>query len=84
MPIIKPTEFMYKNYSHFGKEKWEIYAEVVRKIYSEIGNLEESNLGLRDDKKYNIALKKRIYDPDLDVFDPHYMDAKNKCKEKID
>ena len=32
LPVIKPTEFMYKNYGHLGKEKWEVFAEVVRKI----------------------------------------------------
>ena len=84
MPIIKPTEFMFKNYSHLGKEKWEVFAEVTRKIYSEIGNLEESTFGLRDEKKYNIALKYGIYNADLDSFDPHYMDKENKLKEKLD
>ena len=84
MPVIKPTEYMYEKYKHLGKEKWEIYAEVVRKIYSEIGNLKESSLGLRDEKKYNIALKHGIYNPDIDSFDPHYMDKENKMKEKID
>ena len=84
MPVIKPTEYMYEKYKHLVKEKWEIYAEVVRKIYSEIGNLKESSLGLRDEKKYNIALKHGIYNPDIDSFDPHYMDKENKLKEKID
>ena len=84
MPIIRPTEFMFKNYSHLGKEKWEIFAGVTRKIYSEVGNLEESSFGLRDEKKYNIALKYGIYNPDLETFDPHYMDKENKLKEKLD
>ena len=75
---------MYKNYGHLGKERWEIFAEVVRKIYSELGNLEESNFGLRDEKKYNIAMKYGIYNPNMDSFDPHYMDKDNKCKEKLD
>ena len=84
MPIIRPTEFMFKNYSHLDKEKWEVFAEVTRKIYSEIGNLEESSFGLRDEKKYNIALKYGIYNPDLEPFDPHYMDKENNLKEKLD
>jgi len=84
MPIIRPTEFMFEKYKHLGNEKWEIYAEVVRKIYSELGNLKESTFGLRDEKKYNVAIKTGIYNPDLDVFDPHYMDKENKCKEKLD
>ena len=84
MPVIKPTPYMYENYKHLGKEKWEIYAEVVRKIYSELGGLKESTFGLRDEKKYNIAMKYGIYNPDLDSFDPHYMDKENKCKVKQD
>ena len=84
MPIIRPTKFMFEKYKNLGKEKWEIYAEVVRKIYSEIGGLEESSFGLRDEKKYNIALKYGIYNPDLEPFDPHYMDKENKLKEKLD
>ena len=84
MPVIRPTAYMYEKYKHLGKEKWEIYAEVVRKIYSELGNLEESNFGLRDEKKYNIAMKYGIYNPDIDAFEPSYMDSVNKCKRKLD
>ena len=84
MPIIKPTKFMFERYGHLGNEKWEIYAEVVRKIYSEIGHLEESTFGLRDEKKYNIALKYGIYNPDLDSFDPNYMNKENKLKFKVE
>ena len=84
MPIIRPTKFMFERYGHLGNEKWEIYAEVVRKIYSEIGHLEESTFGLRDEKKYNIALKYGIYNPDLDSFDPNYMNKENKLKFKVE
>ena len=84
MPIIKPTEYMFEKYQHLGKEKWEIFAEVVRKIYSEIGNLKESTFGLRDEKKYNIALKYGIYNADLDSFAPNYMDKENKLKVKTE
>ena len=84
MPIIKPTKFMFERYGHLGNEKWEIYAEVVRKIYSEIGHLEESTFGLRDEKKYNIALKYGIYNPDLDSFDPNYLNKENKLKFKVE
>ena len=84
MPIIKPTEYMFENNKHLGKEKWEIYAEVVRKIFSEIGNLKESTFGLRDEKKYNIALKYGIYNPDLESFDSKYMDKSNKLKVKTE
>ena len=56
MPVIRPTEFMFKNYSYLGKEKWEIYAEITRKIYCEIGGFEESNLGYRDGQIYSQAI----------------------------
>ena len=52
MPVIKPTEFMYENYSHFGKEKWEIYAEVTRKIFCEVGGFKECDQGYRESHKY--------------------------------
>ena len=58
MPIIKPTEYMFKNFQNFGKEKWEIYAEVVRKIYCEVGGFAESDLGFRDSHDYSEAMIK--------------------------
>lgn len=62
MPVIRPTKFMFENYSHLGKEKWEIFAEVTRKIYCEIGGLKESNLGYRDEHLYSLAIKTGKYD----------------------
>ncbi len=62
LPVIKPTEYMFKNYNHFGKEKWEIYAEVVRKIYCEVGGFTESNLGYRDSEEYYYAMVKGEFD----------------------
>ena len=53
---------MFKNYNHFGKEKWEIYAEVVRKIYCEVGGFTESNLGYRDSEEYYYAMVKGEFD----------------------
>jgi len=52
LPIISPTEYMLENYTHLGKSKWEIYSEVVRNIYSEIGNLEKSDKVFRDTLDY--------------------------------
>ena len=64
MPVIRPTEYMYKNYSHFGKEKWEIFAEVTRKIMCEIGGFKESNMGYRDELRYVKAVKSGEYEED--------------------
>ena len=58
MPIIAPTEFMFEKYKDLGKERWEIYAEVVRKIYCEIGGFTESDLGYRDSEDYYEAMVK--------------------------
>ena len=62
MPIIRPTNFMYEKYSYLGKEKWEIYAEVTRKIFCEIGGFEEWNQGYRESHKYGQSLIKGIYE----------------------
>ena len=62
LPVIKPTEYMWNNYSDLGKEKWEIYAEVTRKIMCEISGLKPSNKTYRDSKKYEQSLYKDSYE----------------------
>ena len=57
LPIIKPTNYMFENYNHFGKEKWEIYMNVVYHIYLEIGNFKPTSIGLRDKDIYYKALE---------------------------
>jgi lysophosphatidylcholine acyltransferase/lyso-PAF acetyltransferase len=48
LPVIKPTDYMFDKYKHLGNEKWEIYAKVVNKIYSEIGGFKQTNIRFRD------------------------------------
>ena len=62
LPVIKPTEYMFKHYSNLGGEKWEIFAEVTRKIMCEISGLKPSNRTFRDLKKYENALYKESYE----------------------
>jgi lysophosphatidylcholine acyltransferase/lyso-PAF acetyltransferase len=64
LPVIKPTEFMWNNYSDLGKEKWEIFAEVTRKIMCEISGLQPSNKNYRDSKKYEQSLENGVYEND--------------------
>ena len=52
LPVIKPTDYMFEKYKDLGKEKWEIYANVVNKIYSEIGGLKQCNIRYRDRSLY--------------------------------
>ena len=60
-----------------GKEKWQIYANVVRKIYSEVGNLIEVDMGMRDLNRYIKAMRTGFYDPCENIDYEH----KNKDNE---
>ena len=54
MPTIKPTEYMFEHYSENGKkEKWEVYADVLRNIYLEIGNFKISEATFRESAAYS-------------------------------
>lgn len=64
LPIIRPTPYMYKHYADLGNEKWEVFAEVVRNMYCEIGGFKPSNKGLSDSKRYNYLLANRHYPPE--------------------
>ena len=65
LPVIRPTEFMWQNYSNLANEKWEIFAEVTRKIMCEISGLTPSNKNYRDSKNYENSLNKGIFDDEL-------------------
>ena len=43
---------MFEKYKNFGNEKWEIYAKVVNKMYSEIGGFKQTNIRYRDRVQY--------------------------------
>ena len=60
LPIMTPNEFMYTNFSSYGKEKWEIYSEVSREIMCEIGNFKKSNFGIKDSYRYCTCIDKKI------------------------
>ena len=52
LPIMTPNEYMFTNFSSYGKEKWEIYAEVAREIMSTLGDFKKTNLGTKDSFRY--------------------------------
>ena len=65
LPIMTPNEYMYTNFSNYGKENWEIYAEVAREIMCSLGNLKKSEMGIRDSFRYISCLKeKKLLDRD--------------------
>ena len=59
LPIISPNEYMYKNFTHFGKEKWEIFAGVTREIMCELGDFKKSDKGIKDSFRYCSCINKR-------------------------
>lgn len=61
LPIMTPNEYMYTNFAHFGKEKWEIYAEVAREIMCELGDFKKSDFSLKDSYRYDDCITKRIF-----------------------
>ena len=62
LPIIRPTEYMFEKYGNSENEKWEIYSNIVLKMYSENGGLEEVDMGFRDMKNY-IKEINELYEP---------------------
>ena len=52
---------MYTNFSTYGKEKWEIYAEVARKIMCTLGNFKKSNFGIKDSFRYDSCIKEKSF-----------------------
>lgn len=55
LPVIYPTEFMYENFKKIHPEitnKAEVYAEVVREIWCEIGGFQKSDKNFNDFLNY--------------------------------
>ena len=61
LPIMRPTDFMFEKYKSYGKEKWEIYAEVAREIYCKIGGFKKSDRTLRDSSRYDKSMRDGKY-----------------------
>ena len=61
LPIMTPNDYMFNNFSSYGKEKWEIYAEVAREIMCELGNFKKSDKELRDSFRYAYCMKNNVY-----------------------
>ncbi len=61
LPIIRPTKYMYENYKQLGKDEREIYENVVKKMYLDLGKFQESNLGHRDKDIFYEALENGNY-----------------------
>lgn len=61
LPIITPTEYMFETYKDLGEEKWEIFANVARNIFIELGEFQRGDAGLRESFRYERCLKDGKY-----------------------
>ena len=59
LPIIAPNDYMFNNFGHLGKEKWEIFANVSREIMCELGGFQKSEFGLKDSFRYCSCIQKK-------------------------
>ena len=59
LPIMTPNEYMYTNFSNYGKEKGEIYAEVAREIMCILGDFKKSDFGIKDSFRYCSCISKK-------------------------
>ena len=61
LPIMTPNDYMYNNFSSYGKEKWEIYKEVAREIMCILGGFKKSNKELIDSDRYCYCIKNHVF-----------------------
>jgi hypothetical protein len=58
-PVFKPNDFFFEHHWNpsSGEEKWEAYANVVRKIIADAHDLKLSDMSFEDKKQYIMQLK---------------------------
>ena len=61
LPIMTPNDYMKKHFASYGKEDWEIYAEVAREIMCELGGFKKSDKHYRDSARYKYCIANRVY-----------------------
>ena len=61
LPIMTPNEYMFNNFSNYGKEKWEIYKEVAKEIMSILGNFKKSKMEFDDSNRYDYCIKNKVF-----------------------
>ena len=61
LPIMTPNEYMFNNFKDYGKEKWEIYAEVAREIIGTLGGFKKSDKEFTDSARYAYCIKNHVF-----------------------
>jgi hypothetical protein len=60
LPVFKPNDYLYKNWSSLGKDEADIFAEAMRRSMSEISGLPISDSSFETKLEYVSHLKKKI------------------------
>jgi len=58
--VIKPTEYLFEKYNHFGKDKAEIYAEAARHIMSRLSGFPLINTSQTNKLEYMSKIKGKV------------------------
>ena len=57
LPIVEPTDFMYKNHGKSGEEKWQTYMNVTKSIMAECSGLKEAEDSFDEKLDYLTQIK---------------------------
>ena len=60
LPVFKPNEYLFENFSHLGNNKHTIFAEALRLVWSEFLECPISNSNLDKKLEYKSRIKGRI------------------------
>lgn len=56
LPPFIPNEYLFENHKDKGADKWEIYAETIREIMTDVGKVPMCNMPYREKTRYEIML----------------------------
>jgi hypothetical protein len=56
MPPFVPNEYLFKHHGKEGMEKWEVYAEAIRDIISEVEGVPKYDASYMEKIRYEILL----------------------------
>mmetsp|Transcript_29996 Transcript_29996/g.22267 ORF Transcript_29996/g.22267 Transcript_29996/m.22267 type:complete len:96 (+) Transcript_29996:814-1101(+) len=65
-PVFKPNAYFWKNHydPNCGKEKWEVYSDVIRKIMQESFDFKLVEHGIEEKAEYKSKVLGKLYKPD--------------------
>jgi len=81
LPIMKPTEYMYNTVKDYGNEKWEIFSEVCRDIYCDVGGFKKTCMTLRDNCRYSKIMEEMKWIDREEILDKEEKEENEKIKK---